>query len=127
MTPMTPSSPCTRRFVHLAADSSRAVRKPSVVTCWRSRPNGMPTRTTATATSTMRSSYLASGRSLRAVASGNPASIAATVTATPSGETTDAYEGNRRLLLGLAAARVVLALVAVPLAPFLYEDHVALL
>jgi membrane-associated protein len=61
------------------------------------------------------------------VASGNPASIATTVTATPSGETTDGYESHRRLLLGLATVRVVLALVAVPLAPFLYEDHVALL
>ena len=79
------------------------------------------------ATSTTRSSYFASGGSLRAVVSGNPASIATTVTATPSGETTDGYEGHRRLLLGLAAARVVVALVAVPLAPFLYEDHVALL
>jgi membrane protein DedA with SNARE-associated domain len=61
------------------------------------------------------------------VASGNPASIATTVTTAPSGETTDSYEAHRGLLLGLAAARVVLGLVAIPLAPFLYRDHIALL
>ena len=33
----------------------------------------------------------------------------------------------RRLLLGLAALRAVLAIVAIPLAPALYRDHVALL
>ena len=89
----------------------------------------MPTSTTAMPTSTTRSSYLAIGRRLRAVVSGNPASIALTVTAAPRSETPDdsVYERHRRLLLGLAAFRVVVALVAVPLAPVLYEDHIALL
>ena len=60
--------------------------------------------------------------------SGNPASIALTVTATPHSETTpDAYERHRRLLLTFAAIRAGLALVAVPLAPLLYRDHIALL
>jgi membrane-associated protein len=64
---------------------------------------------------------------LAAVPSGNPASIALTVTATPRSETTDVYERHRRLLLALAGVRAALAIVAVPLVPFLYEDHVAVL
>ena len=36
-------------------------------------------------------------------------------------------QNERRVLLGLAAARGVLAIAAIPLAPALYEDHVAVL
>jgi membrane protein DedA with SNARE-associated domain len=37
------------------------------------------------------------------------------------------YERHRRLLLGLVAGRLGLAAIAVPLAPFLYREHVVIL
>lgn len=62
---------------------------------------------------------------MRAVASGNPASIAATLSAETRSKT---YEEHRGILLGLAAARGALGLLAIPLAPVLYEaDRVPLL
>jgi membrane protein DedA with SNARE-associated domain len=88
----------------------------------------MPTRTTATAASTTRNSYFASGASLSAVASGNPASIAATVTASTDAATAPStYERHRPRWLALAALRALLAVVAVPLAPFLFREHAAVL
>lgn len=56
--------------------------------------------------------------------SGNPASIATTVTAPSRRETTPTsrLERHRRLLLGLAAVRAGIAVLAVPLAPLLYRS-----
>jgi membrane-associated protein len=85
----------------------------------------MPTRTTAIATRTTRSSYFWSGPSLRAVTSGNPASIATTITAPAAPETV--YDQRRPIWLALAAARAALGVVAIPLAPFLYREHAAVL
>jgi membrane protein DedA with SNARE-associated domain len=79
------------------------------------------------AKSTSRSSYLASGESLRTAPSGNPASIIATLPTPNADQAPDGYADHRRLLVALAALRAGLAMVAIPLAPALYRDHVHVL
>lgn len=77
--------------------------------------------------STSRSSYRATGESLRTAPSGNPASIATTLPTRSVDQAPDGYTHHRHLLLALAALRAGLALVAIPLAPVLYRDHVHVL
>ena len=54
--------------------------------------------------------------------------MTSTVAGTRQSQTgADGYERHRTVLLVLAAARVVLGVVAIPLAPFLYREHAAVL